>query len=251
MFQSTLPFGEPELMRASEFQRYLDSMLMRVEDGDPVATRLPDLSPSLLQDLVRFERNHGGTEVLEVLAASLRHAQALTVHLQWQDRVVPLTVFPAERLVHCPLPMDQFMAGRLAELQVMQVERAMLRPPGDPESALVGEHGCYAPLAPLLWAISMRGARDTVLPEIGGVAAYRVAPGARVEGLEGVDMGGALSAAVERLRRQTTSLRELAEWPAMDRVRAARLLNALYLMAGLIVSRTHPAATNDGWFGYR
>ena len=29
-----------------------------------------------------------------------------------------------------------------------------------------------------------------------------------------------------------------------------RLLNALYLQSGLIVSRTHPAATNDGWTGY-
>ena len=32
--------------------------------------------------------------------------------------------------------------------------------------------------------------------------------------------------------------------------RAMRLLNALYLQSGLIVSRTHPAATNDGWTGY-
>jgi hypothetical protein len=28
-----------------------------------------------------------------------------------------------------------------------------------------------------------------------------------------------------------------------------RLLNALYLQGGLIVSRTHPVATNDSWFG--
>jgi hypothetical protein len=29
-----------------------------------------------------------------------------------------------------------------------------------------------------------------------------------------------------------------------------RLLNALYLQSALIISRTHPAATNEGWFGY-
>jgi hypothetical protein len=28
-----------------------------------------------------------------------------------------------------------------------------------------------------------------------------------------------------------------------------RLLNALYLQAALRVSRTHPAATNEGWGG--
>ena len=32
-----------------------------------------------------------------------------------------------------------------------------------------------------------------------------------------------------------------------DRARAMRMLNGLYLQAGLMVSRTHPAATNEGW----
>ena len=39
------------------------------------------------------------------------------------------------------------------------------------------------------------------------------------------------------------NLRDMAEWPGFDRPRAMRLLNALYLQAGLIVSRSHPAAT--------
>ena len=53
---------------------------------------------------------------------------------------------------------------------------------------------------------------------------------------------------VRRLQRETTNLRGLAEWPGMDRALASRLLNALYLQAGLIVSRSHPAAETDGWF---
>ena len=35
----------------------------------------------------------------------------------------------------------------------------------------------------------------------------------------------------------------------MDRERAIRLLNALYLQAGLIVSRSHPDAISERWFG--
>lgn len=31
--------------------------------------------------------------------------------------------------------------------------------------------------------------------------------------------------------------------------RASRLLNALYLQSGLIVSRAHPAAFSESWFG--
>ena len=49
------------------------------------------------------------SELLDVLAACLRHGYPLTVNLQWTDRVVPLTLFPAERLVHCPVSMPQFL----------------------------------------------------------------------------------------------------------------------------------------------
>jgi hypothetical protein len=244
MFQSTLPLGEPDLMRVSAFQRYLDD-LVRVGSVDATSTRLSSLSPSLMQDLERFERDGRQSELLDVLAACLRHGYPLTVNLQWIDRVVPLTLFPAERLVHCPVSMPQFLASRLSELQVMQVEPAMLRAPGHPESALVGEAQMYSPLAPLLWEMSLRGSRERLLPEIGGTAAYRVAPGVNLRGLE---MPSILGAAVDRLRRRTCNLREVAEWPGLDRERAMRLLNALYLQGGLIVSRMHPAASSpDGW----
>jgi hypothetical protein len=244
MFQSTLPLGEPDLMRVSAFQRYLDD-LVRVGSVDGTSTRLTSLSPSLMQDLERFERNGRQSELLDVLAACLRHAYPLTVNLQWIDRVVPLTLFPAERLVHCPVAMPQFLTGRLDDLQVMQVEPAMLRAPGHRDASLVGEAQMYSPLAPLLWEMALRGARDRLLPEIDGTAAYRVAPGVSLRGLE---MGSTLGVAVDRLRRRTCNLREMALWPGLDRDRAMRLLNALYLQGGLIVSRMHPsAASPDGW----
>src|SRR5262245_23712564 len=244
MFQSTLPLGEPDLMRVSAFQRYLDD-LVRVGSVDATATRLSSLSPSLMQDLERFERNGSQSELLDVLAACLRHGYPLTVNLQWTDRVVPLTLFPAERLVHCPVAMPQFLVSRLNELQVMQVEPAMLRAPGHRDSSLVGESQLYSPLAPLLWEMALRGARDRLLPEIDGTAAYRLAPGVSLRGLE---IPSILGAAVERLRRRTCNLRQMASWPGLDRERAMRLLNALYLQGGLIVSRMHPsAASADRW----
>lgn len=244
MFQSTLPLGEPDLMRVSAFQRYLDD-LVRVGSVDSTSTRLSSLSPSLMQDLERFERNGQQSELLDVLAACLRHGYPLTVNLQWIDRVVPLTLFPAERLVHCPVSMPQFLGSRLNELQVMQVEPAMLRAPGHRDPSLVGESQMYSPLAPLLWEMALRGARDRLLPELDGTAAYRVAPGVSLRGLE---IPGILGVAVDRLRRRTCNLRHMASWPGLDRERAMRLLNALYLQGGLIVSRMHPsAASPDGW----
>ena len=47
----TLPLGEPELMRVSAFERYLEEL--RRESGDESLTRLSSLNPSLLQDLLR------------------------------------------------------------------------------------------------------------------------------------------------------------------------------------------------------
>jgi hypothetical protein len=248
MFESTLPFGAPDLMRVSAFHRYLDEMAREADAEASGSTRLSSLSPSLLQDLKRFEPARGagdGLEVLEVMAACVRHGRELLVHLQDEDRVVPLTVFPIERLVHCPVAMDQFLDGRLTELRVLHVEPAVLRPPGHRDSALVGEAAHYAPLGLLLWELALRGAREELLPEIAGTAAYRIAPGVDLRGLH---LSGSLAAAAVRLKRHTTNLREIAEWPGFDRARAMRMLNGLYLQAGLMVSRSHPAAASDGWF---
>lgn len=245
-FESTLPMGEPELMRVSAFRRYLDE-LVREAGGDTTASRLSSLSPSLLQDLLRFEHDGHHTELLEVIAASVRHARSVAIHLQYRDRVLPLTVFPFQRLVHCPMAMEEFLAQRLDELEVMHVEPAVLRPPGDSEAGLVAELHLYHPLAPLTWQLALRGSREELLPEIAGQVAYRVAPGVDLHDL---GLTGPWLEAVQRLQRRTTNLREITEWPEIDRGRATRLLNGLYLQSALIISRTHPAATSDsGWFG--
>lgn len=244
-FEPTIPFGEPELMRASGFLRYLDDLARDMPEGAP-STRLSSLSPSLTQDLMRFEQGGRATDVLEVLAAAVRHARSLTVHLQCKDRVLPLTLFPRERVVHCPVDLQSLVEEAHATLTVLQVEPAVLRPPGDPEPSLVGEHRLYRPLSPLMWALAMHGSRDELLPEITGTAVYRVSPAFDLAVLRA---SGPLRAAVQQLRREVASQREIASWPGMNRERATRLLNALYLQAGLIVSRSHPAALGDSWFG--
>ena len=212
------------------------------------ATGLNSLSPSLLQDLLRFESGGEQRELLEVLAACIRHTQSLAIRLAFAQQQLTLSVFPLHRLVHCPMPISDFLASDLSALQVLLVQPASLRAPGDAELARVGTLSAYAPLAPVLWTVALAGSRSELLPELAGQAAYRVAPGVNLAGLP---MAAAMAACVTRLRRQTCNLREIAQWQDLGRERAARLLNALYLQSGLIVSRTHPAATNEGWAGYR
>jgi hypothetical protein len=217
------------------------------------STELDSLSPSLLQDLMRFEDRGEQRELLEVLAACVRHTQSLAIRLAVPRTTgghheLTLTVFPIDRLVHCPMPIDDFLQSDLTRLAVLVVQPASLRAPGDAQPARVGSLQCYTPLAPLLWAVALNGSRRELLPELAGLAAYRVAPGLSLGSLP---LPAALAGCITRLRRQTCNLRDIAEWQGMGRESAARLLNALYLQSGLIVSRTHPAATNEGWNGYR
>lgn len=245
LFDSTIPFGEPELLKASAYRRYLADLEADVAAGRAGAP-LSQLSPSLQADLWRHEQRHGSYEVVEVVAACIRHSSRVTIHLQCAERVVPLTVFPRERLVHSPMEIGELIDRHLPELQVLDLEPAMLRPPGDKARDLVGEARLHHPLTPLLWALAMRGPRRELLPEIAAPAVYRVSPALDLTTLP---LSGALRAAIDRLRHQTVSLTALAAWPAFDRERAVRLLNALYLQSGLIVSRSHPDAVRESWFG--
>lgn len=245
LFDSTIPSGEPELLRTSAYERYLDELETDSLPGSPGA-RLSQLSPSLQADLGRFEQRGNSSEPVEVVAACIRHSSRVTLHLQCAERVVPLTVFPQQRLVHCPMEMEELIERHLPGLRVMHIEPATLRPPGDEDHQLVGEAHLHHPLTPLLWALAWRGPRRDLLPEIAGPAVYRVSPALNVDALP---VTGAIRAAIVRLRQQATSLGGIAAWPAFDRERAVRLLNALYLQAGLIVSRSHPDAVRESWFG--
>ncbi|MES2717732.1 MAG: hypothetical protein V4795_18340 [Pseudomonadota bacterium] len=215
----------------------------------PAHTALSSLSPSLLQDLLRFEASAGPQrELLEVLAACVRHTQPLAITLAAPGRsVLVVSVFPLDRQVHCPVPLAELLAGDLAAVQVLEVQPARWRAPGSTDAHRIDRPECYTPLGPLLWAVALRGAREALLPELAGQAAYRVSPGISLSGLE---VPGAMAACITRLRRHTCNLRDMSSWPGVGPGRAMRLLNALYLQSGLIVSRTHPAATNDGWTGY-
>lgn len=236
VFQPTLPTEHADLMRVSDFQRRQQQAAADSGEGALGGTQLHSLSSSLMQDLMRFDTGpQKSLELLEVLAAAIRHSRALRVHLQHGFQVVPLTVFPLPRRVHTPMPLAQLLALRLRELRVLQVQ-AERRPPTE----VPGDSGS---LGVLLWELALRGSRESLLPEIAGSAAYRIAPGSNFDEL---GLTGTLAAAVSRLHQSAVPLREIAAWPGFDEDRALRLLNALYLHAALIVSRSTPGATQGG-----
>lgn len=231
-------FEDSTLWRISAYER------MRLERSSSAFAQLGEntvLPTTLLADLRHLEARRESTDVLEVLAACLRHRQPALLCLQYEDVVWPVTVFPEQGVYHSPRDLALARPESLATAKLLSCDAAGLRPPGHWMHERVGRFDHYRPLKPLLWNMSLLGPRHELLAEIAGPAAYR-ATLSREQRPAGP---GALGAAADRLRTQSASMRDINGWPGMSAERSGRLLNALYLVGGLIVLRAHPAARNE------
>lgn len=229
-------FEDSTLWRVSAFERQLQ------EGGNSGFARLDTatvLPSTLVAELERLERDASEGDALEVVAACMRHREAALVCLRHEELVWPVTLFPQQMLYHSPRDMATASAQGLADLAALTVEPPGVRPPGHWMHERVAQAEHYRPLAPLMWLMALQGPRSELLTEIGGTAAYRAIKRLADEGL---NAPGALGSAAERLRRESVSLRDVAAWPGMGVERASRLLNGLYLVSALLVTRTHPAA---------
>lgn len=237
MHAPTLPFADTTQFRPTD----AGSTLPEAGDALPPGSVTSTLSPSLLLDLQRFSDQPGGAELLPAMAASVRHTRPLALHLQHGRGVLRLSVFPRDRLFHCPLDLAALSNADMARLRLLHLEPeglfAPFAPDGSPASALA-----FGALAPLLWRLALHGSRSELLPEIAGSVRYRLAPGTALSGLpiERCDMP-----LLQRLRQGASTLDELAGWSVLDAARVRRLLNALYLQSGLIISRAFALPPQD------
>jgi hypothetical protein len=197
------------------------------------------LSSSLLSDLRRFSSDPGGTELLAVMAASVRHAKPLAVHLQHDRGLIILSVFPREQLFECAADLCALPHGDLFRLRLVHVEPEVPLEPHELRSE-PGRPARFTPLAPLLWMLAMHGSTSDLLPELAGPARYRLSAGLSLAGLPIDNMTMPL---LEKMRNRPVSLNELAGWTVLGRPRVRRLLNALYLQSGLMITRAFP----DSW----
>jgi hypothetical protein len=239
-------FEDSTLWNVSEFER------VRQQTGSSGFARLdgPEVLPTTLvadlQRLSSLDEPHG--DVLEVVAACMRHREAALICLQYEGLVWPVTLFPMSMLYHSPRDMSNAAGAALGRTSLITIEPPGVRPPGHWMHERIANTEHYRPLAPLLWSLAIDGPRSTLLSEIAGTAAYRAL---KSPADEGVTLSGALGSAAERLRRETVSVRTIATWPGMSADRAIRLLNGLYLSAALLSTRAHPAARPEPRVGIR
>ncbi len=228
-------FDDTTLWRISSFER------MQQETGTSGFARLdgPTLLPTtMLSELEKLERDPRGIDVLEMLGACMRHREAALLCLQHEELVWPVTVFPMHGLYHSPKDLSTASANGLAGLKVLTAEPPGVQPPGHWDGERVGQTEQYHSLVPLLWFLALNGPRQTLLYEVRGPAAYRAIPGRDNR----PKLSGVMGSALERLQHTTASLRQITAWPGMTEERACRLLNGLYLVSGLMVTRSHHAA---------
>jgi hypothetical protein len=244
-------FDGSTLWRVSAFQRARDAAQATPFAADDRPTILPT---TLLADLQQLQSDPVNGDVLEVIAACVRHREAALLYLEYGAYVWPVTLFPREFVYHSPRDVAQLGAGvGLAQLALISAEPPGVRPPGDFTHERVSSADKYRPLEALLWAVALHGPRAEVLTEIGGRVAYKLVS----SGVRDLPSSlGALRPAVVRLQQEAAPLRDIASWPGMSMARASRLLNALYLTGALMISRSHPAASREpfnwrGLFGRR
>jgi hypothetical protein len=229
-------FDDSTLWRISAYER------MRQQTGDSGFARLNGasvLATTLTAELNHLQRGYRGGEVLDVVAACMRQRESALILLRLRDLVWPLTLFPQQGLYHLTRPIIDELESGNADLEVISVEPPGLRPPGHVMKERIAEHDKYRTLRPLLWALAMHTPRTRLLDELGGRAAFRLA--AEYEP-DASTLTGAMGTSLRRLRQEIAALTDIARWPGMDRERATRLLNGVYLQGGLMVLRTHHAA---------
>ncbi len=226
------------LQTALSTVRLTDSSLTSTGSG----TRLSTLSPSLFADLERFAKSGAQTELLEVLAASIRHAQPLTLILEHGPTALQLLLFPRQGQFVCGIDLSGLDPNAMQALRVTHIEPTLVAAPENLGRFPRADATRQYPLSPLLWRFALHGARGELLPEIAGPVKYRVSPALALDKWM-ADRG--LLTTLHELRNTPFSLQELAQRPGFSRERAERLLNGIYLQAGLIISRVHAWPTRS------
>lgn len=230
-------FDDSTLWKLSAFER------MQAETGTSGFARLqPDtgLASTLMGELRQLERTRRGTDTLSVVAACVRQREDALLLLAHRGCVWPLTVFARQGLYQMPRDIVASLGFGNVDLQVLAVEAPGLRAPGHPDRERLAQPGTYRPLGPLLWALALHAPGARLLDEIAGRVAYRLAAGFVADDSA---LRGALGPALRRLRRESASVGEIANWPGLDHERAVRLLNGVYLQGGLMVLRANHAAS--------
>lgn len=228
MFPTTLPSSDRTDLQATRAGSTF-AMFDRTPEPSAPSTVKSSLSPSLLQDLLRFSKQGGDIDLLHAVAASVRHGKAMSLCLELAGQPLVASISPRLQIFRAPQDLGALTPSQLADLRLTHVE---------PESASVPAGSNVrihvGPLRPLLWSLALFGPREALLPEIDGSVRYRLAFGVSLAGLP---IDAEWMPMLHRLRSVPLSLEDMLSGGSFRRVTPQRMLNAIYLQSGLMISR--------------
>ncbi len=233
-------FAASTMWRISAFERAREGEGGSTVNGAAGSSIMPT---TLFSSLRRLQTDPLDNDLLSLVATCVRKRLPARLYIEHGPWLWTVSVFPEQQVYHSAHDVAAVSSlASLSKARLMNADTPTLRPPGLHRVAEGAEAEKFRPLNALLGTLALYGPRSTLLADIGGRAAYRLAP----SGAENLpDAAGALGPAVQRLRREAASLRDISRWPGMGPERACRLLNAMYLTGGLMVTRAHPSARKE------
>lgn len=221
--------------------------------GDAGSSRsLAVLSPAVIDALRHLAPTEGDApDLLEVVACCLRLHEPLLLSVVVDGWVWPLTLYPRAWLYRAPVDWRKAPPAGLRSARLLSCEP----PLADAPALGRGERThplppCHYPLGGLLWSLALLGPRQTLLAALADQASFRVIDSGRDPA--GAGLSGALGSVVARLLAEPAGIAAIGRWPGMDPIRAARLLNGLYLQGRLVAEdgpldpdERHPSAWSD------
>jgi hypothetical protein len=239
-------FAASTMWRISAFERAREGAGDSTVNGAAGTSVMPT---TLFSTLRRLQADPHDNDLLSFVAACVRKRMPARLYIEHGPWLWTVSLFPEQQVYHSAQDIAAVSSlAALSKARLMNADTPTLRPPALHRMAEGGAAEKFLPINTLLGALALYGPRNTLLADIGGRAAYRLAP----SGAESLpEAAGALAPAIQRLRRQAAPLRDISRWPGMSTERACRLLNAMYLTGGLMVTRAHPSARQEpgSWRG--
>lgn len=192
------------------------------------------LGSSVWADLRRQELSPAGLDLLGVMAACVRHAHSMDIHFRMHGQLELLSVYPQAQSFRCELDLCALPPAEWAGLGLLHVEPTVPVLSPDLQCVLPQRAMRTGQLRLLLWLLAMHGSRATLLPEIDEPARFRLSPALDLLSLP---VDPASMAVLDKMHDRPQTPDELAQGSALGRPGVLRLLNALYLQSGLIITR--------------
>ncbi len=199
-------------------------------DGSSNAKRNGWFSEVLQEQLHQLRKHADHDDALEIFDVFMQHVENTTLYLEFNESVVPLTIYPALQMYHSPRNLSQASHSLFASMRFLQAELPIISPPRHSAHPSKIRADNYYPLLPLLQTLALHGPRTLLMSAIDRKSSFQLKPGFDVKSL---GLPSSMCSVADHLAAKPITLSHVASLPGMSAERAPRLINALFVSGAL------------------